>query len=209
MVKRLRPEEIEQESFRIIEEEMGEHTLSHQEFRIVQRVIHTSADFEFAELLHFSDGFFEAVKKSFDAKHSLVTDTNMILSGISKPSLKKVGLEARCYIADADIAEAAKKSGDTRARLSMQKAAEEGAGGIVIGNAPTALRSVIELSETTGWRPDFVIGIPVGFVDAAESKDALMGTDIPHISIKGRKGGSTISVAIVNALLKLYISGEL
>ncbi len=192
MVKKLKPEEIEAESFRIIEEEMGEHSLSPAEFKVVQRVIHTSADFDLKELLHFSDGFFEAVRKSFDAKHPLVSDTNMILSGISKPGLKAVGIEACCYIADADIAEAAKKSGDTRARLSMQKAAKKRAGGIVIGNAPTALRSVIQLADNEEWMPDFVIGVPVGFVDAAESKDALMETSIPHLSIKGRKGESLL-----------------
>jgi len=210
-MKKLKPHEIEIESFRMITEELGEHSFSEQEFPVVQRVIHTSADFEFAELLRFHPDFFTSVKKAFAAKKDIVTDTNMILSGISKPLMDTIGIKGSCYIKDEDIIEESKKTGRTRASLSMRKASgSDNVGGIIIGNAPTALREVLAVAKEGLGKPDFIIGVPVGFVDAAESKDALMEqSDIPYISIQGRKGGSTIAVAIFNALMRLSDAGKL
>ncbi|MBF0274094.1 MAG: precorrin-8X methylmutase [Nitrospinae bacterium] len=206
-MKKLKPEEIETESFRIIKEELGEHSFNDIELPVVLRIIHTSADFEFAKLIRFNKTFFEAVHNSFKQKRDIVTDTNMILSGISKPLLDKIGIKATCYIKDEEIIKLSKETGRTRASLSMEKASsDKNVGGLIIGNAPTALREALRIIEEKKWAPDYIIGVPVGFVDAAESKDALMETNIPYFSIKGRKGGSTIAVSIVNALMRLYTS---
>lgn len=209
----LRPEEIEAESFRIIEEEMGPHPWSPAEWPVVRRVIHTSADFEFAKTLFFSPDAVARGVAALRAGRGIVTDTTMALSGIAKPRLNRFGITASCFVADPDVASLAQEEGITRSVAAMRKAfADSGAGIFVIGNAPTALFELLRLAQKEGVRPDLVIGLPVGFVGAAESKEQLLtvapGLAIPFITNRGRKGGSTIAASVVNALLIMAEGAE-
>lgn len=209
----LRPEEIEAESFRIIEEEMGPHHWSPAEWPIVRRVIHTSADFEFARTLYFSPGAVARGVAALRAGRGIVTDTTMALSGIARPRLRRFGIATACHVADPDVARLAQEEGITRSVAAIRKAlAEPGNGIFVIGNAPTALFELLRLAREQGARPDLVIGLPVGFVGAAESKEQLVAIapelDIPFITNRGRKGGSTIAASVVNALLIMAEGAE-
>ena len=209
----MRPEEIESESFRIIEAEMGPHPWSPAEWPVVRRVIHTSADFEFARTLFFSPDAVARGVAALRAGRGIVTDTTMALSGIAKPRLKRFGIATSCFVADPDVAHLAQAEGITRSVAAMRKAlANPGNGIFVIGNAPTALFELLRLVQEDGMRPDLVIGLPVGFVGAAESKEQLLitapGFDIPFITNRGRKGGSTIAAAVVNALLIMAEGAE-
>ena len=202
----LRPEEIEAESFRIIEAEVGAHPWSVAEWPVVRRVIHTSADFDYARSMLFSP---DAVTRGIAAIRrgcGIVTDTTMALAGISKPRLERFGISASCFVADSEVALEAKKLGITRSILAMRKgAADPGNGIFVIGNAPTALYELLRLISNEEVRPDLIIGLPVGFVGAAESKEKLLQVSaeyrVPFITNRGRKGGSNVSAAVVNALL--------
>jgi precorrin-8X/cobalt-precorrin-8 methylmutase len=208
MTVHLRPEEIEAESFRIIDAEVGAHPWSPAEWPVVRRTIHTSADYDYARSMVFSTG---AVVKGVEALRrgrGIVTDTNMALAGIAKPRLEKFGVRASCCIADPELAEAARAQGLTRSVLAMRKVAADPANGIfVIGNAPTALFELLRLIAAGELRPDLIIGLPVGFVGAAESKDRLIfeATElkVPFITNRGRKGGSNVAASVVNALLIL------
>jgi precorrin-8X/cobalt-precorrin-8 methylmutase len=209
----LRPEEIEAESFRIIEAEMGPHPWSPAEWPVVRRVIHTSADFEFARTLYFSPDAVARGVAALRAGRGIVTDTTMALSGIAKQRLKRFGISASCFVADPDVANQAQAEGITRSVAAMRKAlADHGNGIFVIGNAPTALFELLRMSQEEGVRPDLVIGLPVGFVGAAESKEQLMTVasklGIPFITNRGRKGGSTIAASVVNALLIMAEGAE-
>ncbi len=202
----LRPEEIEAESFRIIEEEVGPHSWSPAQWPIVRRVIHTSADFDFARSMFFSPDAVARGVAALREGRGIVTDTTMALSGISKPRLKQLGIITSCHVADPDVATQAKAEGITRSVAAMRKALSHPHNGIfVIGNAPTALFELLRLAEKEGFRPELVIGLPVGFVGAAESKELLLtkahDLDIPFITNRGRKGGSTIAASVINALL--------
>ena len=184
------PMEIEKRSMEIIEAELRV-PLPEEIKPVVKRVIHATADFSFAETLRFSPGVVGL---------TIVTDTNMALAGISKPALKKLGLEARCFMADADVAEEAKRRGQTRASVSMEKAlALPGARILVCGNAPTFLFPLLDMCPA----PEniAVIGVPVGFVNVTEAKERLWKSGIPCIAAMGRRGGSNVAAAIVNALL--------
>lgn len=196
------PHEIERRSFEIITEELGDTKLDPSVAHIVKRVIHTTADFSYAETLAFVN---DAVEKGLEALKqgaTIVTDTNMALAGISKPALKMLGGSAVCFIADEDIARTAKEQGTTRAVSSMEKAAAlEGPVIFAIGNAPTALIRICELHAAGKIDPALVIGAPVGFVNVVESKEMLLETDIPAIVAQGRKGGSNVAAAMCNALL--------
>ena len=206
MTIKMRPEEIEAESFRIIEAEVGAHPWSPAEWQVVRRVIHTSADFDYARTMLFSA---DAVTRGLAAIRSgrgIVTDTTMALAGISKPRLGKFGIAAACYVADVEVAREAGVKRITRSILAMRKgAADPGNGIFVIGNAPTALFELLRLMKEEGARPDLIIGLPVGFVGAAESKERLIaeaaGLSAPYITNRGRKGGSNVAAAVVNALL--------
>ncbi len=206
MTIKMRPEEIEAESFRIIEAEVGAHPWPPAEWQVVRRVIHTSADFDYARTMLFSA---DAVARGVAAIRSgrgIVTDTTMALAGISKPRLNKFGIEGACYVADAEVAREAGVKRITRSILAMGKgAADPGNGIFVIGNAPTALFELLRLMKEEGVRPDLIIGLPVGFVGAAESKERLIaeavGLSAPYIANRGRKGGSNVAAAVVNALL--------
>ena len=198
------PEAIEAESFRIIEEEMGPHSFSPGEFNIARRVIHATADFEFARTLVFHP---EAIARGIAAIRKggdLVVDVAMIQAGVSKPALASFGGKVQSFITDEDVIAEAKREGITRAIASMRKAARLAPQAILaIGNAPTALFEALNLIEAGKMAPALVVGVPVGFVSAVESKDALIASGYPHIAAKGRKGGTPVAVSILNALLNL------
>lgn len=200
----MRPQEIETRSMEIIEEELGERAAAWppEELLVVKRCIHTSADFDYGENLVFSPGAVEIALKALRNGVTIVTDTSMAAAGINKRSAAALGVEVRCFIADPDVAEEAKGRGITRSAVCMERAAALGRPVIAaVGNAPTALMRIKELADEGRFRPELVIGVPVGFVNVVEAKEMILGTDIPHIVARGRKGGSNIAAAIVNALL--------
>lgn len=199
-----KPMEIEAESFRIITEEiraMGRE-VPEQYAGVVKRVIHTTADFSYLDSLYFSEGCLEAAKDALLCGCKVITDTNMAKAGIHKSSLERLGGEVICHMADAEVARLAKERQVTRAQVSMEKTAQAGEDYIyVIGNAPTALLRLVELTQERRLRPRFVIGAPVGFVNVVEAKERLIASGIPCIVPRGRKGGSNVAAAILNALL--------
>ncbi len=202
----MRPEEIEAESFRIIDAETGPHQWSAAEWPVVRRAIHTTADFEYARSMVFSPCAVDAGVAALRAGRGIVTDTNMALSGINRRLLARFGVSAKCFVADPEVAEDSARRGMTRSIIAMRKAASDrGTGIFVIGNAPTALFELLRLVREEGLRPDLVIGVPVGFVGAEESKEELIreasGRRIPFITNRGRKGGSNVAAAVTNALL--------
>ena len=198
----MRPEEIEQESMRIIGSEMGPWIGPAENLPIVKRVVHTTADFDFVKNLCFSDGAVERARRALKAGTPIVTDTNMAAAGINKISAARFGVDVICRMADGDVREASAARGVTRAVVSMELAAEKTPEAIfAIGNAPTALIRLCELIKEGRAKPALVIGVPVGFVNVVESKELLVRTDVPFIAAMGRKGGSTVASAIVNALL--------
>jgi precorrin-8X/cobalt-precorrin-8 methylmutase len=210
----LSPEEIEAESFRIIEAEVGPHPWSSAEWPVVQRAIHTSADFDYARSMVFSVDAVSAGIAALRSGQGIVTDTNMALSGISGPRLERFGVSVACFVADPEVAREARAQGITRSILAMRKGVSmPGVGVFVIGNAPTALFELLRLIREEGIRPSLIIGLPVGFVGAAESKAALLELesscpDVAFITNRGRKGGSNVAAAVVNALLIMAESRE-
>lgn len=204
----VKPADIEAESMKTISRELAEKkiTIPEEELPVVRRVIHTTADFDYAENLYFTKGVVpKAVALLKQGGFTIITDTNMAKSGISRPSLKKLNGTAVCYMADPAIMRAAKEEGTTRAAVSMRHGAEEHPDAIfAVGNAPTAL---IELSRRIreGLRPSLIVGVPVGFVNVCESKEELIETceeaGVPAIVARGRKGGSNVAASIMNALL--------
>lgn len=197
----VQPQEIEDKSFQIITEELGEHPFSKEQYPIVQRVIHASADFELGRSLVFHPEAVQAGIEAIQNGEKLIADVQMVQVGIGKDRIRKYGGDVLVYISDPDVMEEAKRLNTTRAIISMRKATREAEGGIyAIGNAPTALLELIRLVKEGLAKPSLIIGMPVGFVSAAESKDELRKLDIPFITNIGRKGGSTIVVAAVNAL---------
>ena len=204
--KFLRPEEIEQESFRIIERELKEMGIRLPEDRdpVIRRVIHTTADFSYVDTLYFSDGALEELKKLLRAGTRIVTDTQMALSGINKKKVSAMGGEVRCFMAEPDVAEEAGRRGVTRATVSMERAAAlPGDTVVVIGNAPTALLQLRDMILSGTWRPAFIVGVPVGFVNVEYAKECIRKLDVPCILNLGRKGGSNVAAAIINAVLKM------
>lgn len=202
------PQEIESLSFDIIKQELGEHPFTPEQFPVVQRVIHASADFELGRSLVFHPKAIEAGIKAIRSGKPVVADVQMVQVGISKPRIEKFGSDVRVYISDPDVMEEAKRLGTTRAIISMRKAVKEAEGGIfAIGNAPTALLELIRLVRAGEAKPGLIIGVPVGFVSAAESKEELTHLDVPFITNLGRKGGSPTAVAAVNALSLLAEKG--
>lgn len=200
----LRPDAIEKQSFSIIEEElfkMGIEIPSDVAF-IVKRAIHATADFDYASSLYFSRGALDEIASLINEKVDIVTDTNMALSGINKGALSRLGIKASCFMSDEDVIAKSKERGVPRAVLSMEKAVERGRKTIfVIGNAPTAMIRLWQIYNGGKYRPDFVIGVPVGFVNVEYAKELIMDTDIPCIVNRGRKGGSNVAAAITNAIL--------
>ena len=205
----MKPADIEKRSFAIITEELGGRTFPEGVAEVVKRVIHTSADFDYADNLCFSPDAVEQAKAALEAGATIVTDTNMALAGISKGTLAQLGGRAVCLMADEDVAREAKARGVTRATVSMEHAAKlDGPLIFAIGNAPTALIRLHELIEEGAVSPALVIGVPVGFVNVVESKELFLGGDTPYIIARGRKGGSNIAAAIVNALLYQIVKRE-
>ncbi|MBQ8190134.1 MAG: precorrin-8X methylmutase [Lachnospiraceae bacterium] len=203
-IERLLPEEIEKRSFEIISEEFKQRgiVLPTEQEMITKRVIHTSADFDYAYTMTYSENAVSIAKELLKNGADIVTDTNMALSGINKKALAKLGGCAHCFMADEDVARIAKERGVTRAVVSMEKAANiEKPVIFAVGNAPTALIQLYEMMQERNWRPPFVIGVPVGFVNVEVAKELIMETEVPYIINRGRKGGSNVAAAICNALL--------
>lgn len=201
-LENVKPMDIERRSFEIITEELGDRKLDPDKELIIKRCIHTSADFDYADNLCFSEGAVEKALAALLDGACIVTDTQMGRSGINKRALARLGGEAYCFMSDEDVAAAAKKNGTTRAVASMDKAAELDKKLIIaVGNAPTALVRLYELIKEGRIRPALIIGVPVGFVNVVQSKELIMQTDVPYIVARGRKGGSNIAACICNALL--------
>ena len=201
-LENVKPREIEKRSFEIITKELGDKKLLPGTELIVKRCIHTSADFDYADNLAFSEDVVEKAMQAIKEGACIVTDTQMAKSGINKRALARYGGEVYCFMSDTDVAEIAKKNGTTRATASMDKAAAMDKKLIfAIGNAPTALVRLYELIEDGKLDPALIIGVPVGFVNVVQSKELIMEADVPYIVARGRKGGSNIAACIVNALL--------
>ncbi len=202
MIEQIKPMDIEKRSFEIITELLGDRKLDPENELVIKRVIHTSADFDYADNLVFSE---HAVIRGIEALRGgcdIVTDTQMAKAGINKTILGKLGGEVHCFMSDPDVAAEAKARGITRAIVSMERAAKlEKPCIFAIGNAPTALVSLHELILNKKIDPALVIGVPVGFVNVVESKEMILELPIPHIVARGRKGGSNVAAAICNALL--------
>jgi precorrin-8X/cobalt-precorrin-8 methylmutase len=200
--------DIEKRSFEIIDSEVGNHQYDEMQWIIVRRVIHATADIEFAgkSKIIFHEKSIESALNAFKEKCTIVTDVDMVHAALNKKSIADIGLKTRCYISDSTVAETARKLGMTRSEIAMRHAAKEMDGGVVaIGNAPTALYEVIKLLKEGATKPALVIGIPVGFVSAAESKEELgKMSDVPFITNIGRKGGSAAASSIINAIMLLY-----
>lgn len=204
-LENVKPMEIERRSFEIITAEL-KRELPEDTAPIIKRCIHTSADFDYADNLCFSEHVVEKALAALKAGACIVTDTQMAKSGINKKALAKFGGEVYCFMSDEDVAQTARENGTTRATASMDKAAAlEKPLIFAIGNAPTALVRLYELIEEKKIAPRLIIGVPVGFVNVVQSKELIMQTDVPYIVARGRKGGSNIAACICNALL--YMAG--
>lgn len=204
------PQEIEKRSFEIITEELGDVKLVPGTEPVVKRCIHTSADFDYAKNLVFSDGVIEHALKVLGSGATIVTDTQMAMAGVNKKKLAALGCQIRCFMSDSDVAEEAKKRGVTRAVVSMEHAAKlPGPLIFAIGNAPTALVHLYELVKSGAVKPELIIGVPVGFVNVVPSKELILTLDdVPYIVARGRKGGSNIAACICNALLYMMPGGR-
>ncbi len=201
----MKPVEIEALSFKIIDREAGAHGFSSVQWAVVRRMIHTSADFEYKESVRIHPDAVTAGMTAIRNGKSIITDTNMARVGIRQRDLSPFGATVKCYMNDSAVAENAKTAGTTRAHVAVDAAVSDMAGGIyVVGNAPTALLHLIERVEEKKAQPALIIGLPVGFVNAAESKAELLKLDHPpYITNVGRKGGSNVAAAVVNALVIL------
>lgn len=198
------PSEIEKRSFEIITEELTQSgiVLNPEKAPVIKRCIHTSADFDYAQNLVFSENAIAHAKEAIRNGASIVTDTQMGRSGINKKRLAQYGGQVYCFMSDEDVAEKAKRDGTTRAVASMEKACELDEKLIfAIGNAPTALIQLYEMLKDQRFRPEFIIGVPVGFVNVEAAKELILETEVPHIINRGRKGGSNVAAAICNAIL--------
>jgi precorrin-8X/cobalt-precorrin-8 methylmutase len=201
-IKFVEPQNIEKRSFEIIQEELGDLKLDSEKEPIIKRVIHTTADFDYLYNLMFSKDAVKRAKSALRNGATIITDTNMAYSGINKKAAAKYGVEIKCFMSDEDVAKEASERSETRATVSMERALKiKGPVIFAIGNAPTALIKLHELITEGKINPELVIGVPVGFVNVVEAKELIMKTDIPYIVAKGRKGGSNVAAAIINALL--------
>jgi precorrin-8X/cobalt-precorrin-8 methylmutase len=196
------PVEIEKRSFEIITEGLAGRQFDPQDVSVIKRVIHTTADFDYADNLVFSKGASAIAKDVIKSGVRIVTDTQMAKAGINKKAAEQLGCSVHCFIDAPEIIESARASGQTRARVAVDHAAETLETPIiyVVGNAPTALIRLYELIHSSVFEPALIIGVPVGFVNVVESKELIMGLNVPSIVAKGRKGGSNVAAAICNAL---------
>jgi len=208
-ITKIAPGEIEGESFRMIEAEFFQQTgktldsFDPAEFAVLRRAIHATGDFSFSEIIRFSVGSVSAGVEAIRAGKNILTDVNMAAAGISRNMLDSFGGKVICKVAEPDIAQLAKKRNKTRSQTAIEEGMLENIGIVAIGNAPTALLSVMEMIKNGVVKPDLIVGVPVGFVNAPESKEILSEQEYPYITCLGRKGGTTVSVAIVNALIRL------
>ena len=197
----MKPQEIEDLSFKMIDQEAGDHGFDEAHWQVVRRMIHTSADFEYIQTVQFHKSALDAGIRAIEQGCTIYTDTNMARAGIRKSEITAFGGDVQCMMAHEDVARQAKDQGITRATAAVDKAAQNMDGAIyVVGNAPTALLRLIELLREERIKPALVVGLPVGFVNAAESKAELMTLDYPHIANRGRKGGSNVAAAVINAM---------
>lgn len=197
------PQDIEAESFRIIERELGPTGFSPEEFAVVRRCIHATGDFTFAENMRFHPQAINAGLAAIRAGKNILVDVNMAASGISSTLLTRFGGRVICRVAEPETAAMAKTNGTTRSDAAMSRSVADNIGIVAVGNAPTALLKVMELIDRGLFAPDLIIGVPVGFVNASESKEILVQQSYPFITALGRKGGTPVAVAAVNALLRL------
>ncbi len=203
-IQKIRPENIEAESFRIIERELGPTEFDTKAFKIVQRVIHATGDFAFADHLRIAPGAIEKGLAAIESGKNILTDVTMVASGVSSAMLGQWGGRVICRLNDPIIADLAKKEGKTRSEVAIEQGLRDKVGIVAIGNAPTALLRVMKcLEEIDAEERPLVVGVPVGFVNAAESKEILAEKEYPFITSLGRKGGSPVAAAIVNALIRL------
>jgi precorrin-8X/cobalt-precorrin-8 methylmutase len=205
----MKPADIEALSFQMIEKEAGPHGFPEDQWTIVRRMIHTSADFDYLTSVRFHPDAVRAGVRAISDGRNVVTDTHMARAGIRKSAILHFGGSLECLINDPTVARVAQDSGCTRARAAVDAAIPMMRKGIyVIGNAPTALLRLMELIEAGKAEPALVVGLPVGFVNAAESKALLVAMDIPYISNIGRKGGSNVAASVINALIVLALAGS-
>ncbi len=201
----MKPQEIESLSLSIIDEEAGPHTFSDKQWPVVRRMIHTTADFDWVTMTRFHPQAIDAGIEAISAGRPIITDTGMARMGIRRKEIEAYGGTVECFMADGQVAQSALEKGITRATAAMDTAAEQFSGGIyVVGNAPTALLRLMELMDAGRVTPDLIVGLPVGFVNAAESKALLLErSTVPFITNVGRKGGSAIAASVINAMIIL------
>ncbi|MFW2487749.1 precorrin-8X methylmutase [Clostridium chromiireducens] len=199
------PMGIEEKSFEIIGNEMGPHSFTEEELLIVKRTIHTTADFEYRDLVEISETAIETGKNLFKNGTMIYTDTNMALNGINKIALDKTNSKVICYVNEEIVHKEAREKNITRSMAAVEKASSDNVDIFVFGNAPTALFRLKELIKEGKANPKLIIAVPVGFVGAAESKENMDQLNIPYIRVKGRKGGSTVAAAIINALMYMVV----
>ena len=205
----MQPEDIEKKSFEIIADEAGPHGFDDREWQVVRRMIHTSADFDYLKSVRFHDQAVTAGIQAIRSGKPIFTDTEMVRSGIRKRDLRQFGCDVVCLIGNSQVGQAAKAAGHTRAAAAVTQVADVMAGGIyAVGNAPTALLRLLELIEEKKAQPALIVGFPVGFVNAAESKAALVESGYPHIANVGRKGGSNVAASVLNALIIMAGAGN-
>lgn len=196
------PDQIEKRSFEIITQELGNRAIEPILAPIIKRVIHTTADFDYVDNLYFTKDVVTSARESIKRGVSIVTDTQMVYSGINKKVLGQYGGNAYCYMSDEDVAQSAKETGTTRAVASIEKSLQlSGSVIYAIGNAPTALIRLYELIQEGKIHPELIIAVPVGFVNVVEAKELIIKSGVPAIVARGRKGGSNVAAAICNALL--------
>jgi precorrin-8X/cobalt-precorrin-8 methylmutase len=202
-IKFVEPHDIEKRSFELIQKELGDIVLDPEKEPIIKRAIHTSADFDYLENLCFSENAIKKAKQAIKNGATIITDTNMAFAGINKKIAAKYEVAVKCFMADDDVLIEAEKRGETRATISMERASKiEGPVIFAIGNAPTALIKLYEIIKEGKFKPELIIGVPVGFVNVVEAKELIMSLEnVEYIVAKGRKGGSNIAAAICNALL--------
>jgi len=204
----MRPEQIENRSFQLIEARVASHPFNRRQWSVVKRMIHATADFELVRSTVFHPRSLQAGIKALRSGAPIITDTNMVRAGITRKRLRAYGTEVRCAISRPAVAKQARLSGITRAAAAMRVLAPLMKGSLVaVGNAPTALREVLAIAGDKAYRPALIIGVPVGMVGAAESKEMLIASGLPFITVRGEKGGSPLAASIVNALA-LLASGK-
>lgn len=203
-MKRLLPREIEEESMKIIEREAGPHRFGQDEWAIVRRIIHATADFDVIKTIRFHSNAVAAGLAALKGGFPIYTDTKMLCAAINKTLKDRWKSEIHCFISDEDVRQESEASSETRSVIALRKAASLLTGGIIaIGNAPTALYEVISLCKQHALKPALIVGMPVGFVEALESKELLYKSGLTYITNIDRKGGTPATAAAVNALIRL------